>query len=536
MVLTEEELLQIDARLASRYARDDLSDVGAFESVDQRFERGEYATDVAFAISCGVLVLSMQAGFALLCAGSVRARNAQNILLKNLMDACVGALSFWAVGYAFAYGQRTDARANRFIGNDGFFLSNGFEGKSTFHSWFFQFTFAATAATIVSGAVAERCATAAYAGYSAFLTGFVYPVVVHWVWSDDGWLSPSRSNAIYNVGVIDFAGCGCVHMVGGAAAGIGAYVLGPRKGRFGTNGRPIKGHSVPLIVLGTFILWIGWYGFNPGSVLAISPPDMALVAEKVAVTTTLSAASGGLMNLLIWSHRRMSNTLDISEMCNGILAGLVSITAACSTVEPWAGVVIGAVGACFYTAGSLLLVKLEVDDAVNATPVHYFAGSWGLLAPAFFARPENLRRAYGISSRAGLFYGGGPYMLACQVLAHVSITTWVVALMLPFYLALRAAGLFRVSDAIEEQGLDKEKHGGSAYQNALDDSLGVSYSGKVMPSWLPPNVALPTKEGSRKKVSFHGIDPVKLENGDAQDVVPVGGDGFEEKVEETLEF
>ena len=193
------------------------------------------------------------------------------------MDACVGAsgpgvprptppghrrsrrLWFWATGYGFAYGARTDLKeGNWFIGNDLFLLSNGFEGKDAFHSWFFQFAFAATAATIVSGAVAERCLMAAYAGYSAFLTGFVYPVVVHWVWSSDGWLSAFIHDPWLNVGVVDFAGCGVVHMVGGAAAGIGAAVLGPRIGRFGPNATIIKGHSMPLVVLGTFLLWVGW--------------------------------------------------------------------------------------------------------------------------------------------------------------------------------------------------------------------------------------------------------------------------------------
>ncbi len=192
-------------------------------------------------------------------AGSIRAKNAQNILLKNVMDACIGAIMWWATGYAFAYGETADqGHSKRFIGNDLFFLSNGFEGKDSFHSWFFQWAFAATAATIVSGAVAERCAFTAYAAYVTFLTGFVYPVVVHWVWSNEGWLSAFRTDPLQNVGVIDFAGCGVVHMVGGAAAGVGAYVLGPRKGRYGPGGGPIKGHSMPLVVLGTFLLWIGW--------------------------------------------------------------------------------------------------------------------------------------------------------------------------------------------------------------------------------------------------------------------------------------
>ena len=431
-----------------------------------------FALDTHWVLYCGVLVLLMQAGFAMLCAGSIRAKNAQNILLKNLMDACVGALWFWATGYAFAYGSGDfgeKAGTNKFIGgNKYFFLANGYEGKNGFHDWFFQFAFAATAATIVSGAVAERCSMGAYAGYSAVLTGFVYPVVVHWIWSGDGFLTafvPEGKTPWLKVGVVDFAGCGVVHMVGGAAAGIGAAILGPRIGRFGPNAKPINGHSMPLVVLGTFLLWVGWYGFNPGSTLCIVGCDA--VAAKVAVTTTLAAAAGGLTNLFL--HYALSHVYDVGEMCNGVLAGLVSITSACAVVEPWAAVVIGLIGAFVYTGGSFLLVKLEIDDAVNATPVHYFAGAWGLLAPALFARPYNMRAAYGNADRAGLIYTGDGSMLACQVVALLLITAWVAATMTPFFLLMKALGIFRVSREFEEAGLDESKHGGSAYGIELKD-------------------------------------------------------------------
>ena len=427
-----------------------------------------FALDTHWVLYCGVLVLLMQAGFAMLCAGSIRAKNAQNILLKNLLDLCVGALSFWATGYAFAYGGPGDgSRGSRFVGSRHFFLSDGFEGAEShgFRSWFFQFAFAATSATIVSGAVAERCAMAAYAGYSAFLAGFVWPVVAHWVWSESGWLSPNRPSPLFGVGAVDFAGSGVVHMVGGAAAGIGAAILGPRIGRFGPNAKPINGHSMPLVVLGTFLLWVGWYGFNPGSTLCIVGCDA--VAAKVAVTTTLAAAAGGLTNLFL--HYALSHVYDVGEMCNGVLAGLVSITSACAVVEPWAAVVIGLIGAFVYTGGSFLLVKLEIDDAVNATPVHYFAGAWGLLAPALFARPYNMRAAYGNADRAGLIYTGDGSMLACQVVALLLITAWVAATMTPFFLLMKALGIFRVSREFEEAGLDESKHGGSAYGIELKD-------------------------------------------------------------------
>jgi len=451
MVLSDDEIEQIAGLIA------DSGDDGVASGAD-----------VHWLLYCGVLVFLMQAGFAMLCAGSIRAKNAQNILLKNLMDACVGATWFWATGYAFAYGSDS-SDSNWFIGgNKYFFLANGYEGKSGFHDWFFQFAFAATAATIVSGAVAERCSMGAYAGYSAVLTGFVYPVVVHWIWSSDGFLTafvPEGKTPWLKVGVVDFAGCGVVHMVGGAAAGIGAAILGPRLGRFGPNAKPINGHSMPLVVLGTFLLWVGWYGFNPGSTLCIVGCDA--VAAKVAVTTTLAAAAGGLTNLFL--HYALSHVYDVGEMCNGVLAGLVSITSACAVVEPWAAVVIGLIGAFVYTGGSFLLVKLEIDDAVNATPVHYFAGAWGLLAPALFARPYNMRAAYGNADRAGLIYTGDGSMLACQVVALLLITAWVAATMTPFFLLMKALGIFRVSREFEEAGLDESKHGGSAYGIELKD-------------------------------------------------------------------
>ncbi|KAH8091922.1 ammonium transmembrane transporter [Aureococcus anophagefferens] len=441
MVLSDDELAQITALISD--SGDDA--VGA-------------SSDVHWLLYCGVLVFLMQAGFAMLCAGSIRAKNAQNILLKNLMDACVGATWFWATGYAFA---RSDSSGgNWFIGgNKYFFLSNGYEGDSGFHDWFFQFAFAATAATIVSAP--SRAVLHARTLATAVLTGFVYPVVVHWIWSGDGFLTafvPEGKTAWLKVGVVDFAGCGVVHMVGGAAAGIGAAILGPRLGRFGPNAKPINGHSMPLVVLGTFLLWVGWYGFNPGR---RSASPAATPSAKVAVTTTLAAAAGGLTNLFL--HYALSHVYDVGEMCNGVLAGLVSITSACAVVEPWAAVVIGFVGAFVYTGGSFLLVKLEIDDAVNATPVHYFAGAWGLLAPALFARPYNMRAAYGNADRAGLFYTGDGSMLACQVVALLLITAWVAATMTPFFLLMNALGIFRVSREFEEAGLDESKHGGSAY-------------------------------------------------------------------------
>lgn len=219
--------------------------------------RAPPAANAMWLIVVAVLVFFMQTGFAMLCAGLVRAKNTKNILLKNVLDACVGALGFWSVGYAFSYGAADGG--NPFIGNTYFFLTN-FEGQDTYQSWLFQFAFAATAATIVSGAVAERTKMAAYLMYSFFLTGFVYPVVVHWVWSSAGWLSAFNASPLLGSGLVDFAGCGVVHMVGGISALCGAFVCGPRLGRYDADGKlvEIPGHSSTLQALGTFILWVGW--------------------------------------------------------------------------------------------------------------------------------------------------------------------------------------------------------------------------------------------------------------------------------------
>mmetsp|Transcript_16509 Transcript_16509/g.49943 ORF Transcript_16509/g.49943 Transcript_16509/m.49943 type:complete len:493 (+) Transcript_16509:110-1588(+) len=460
MVLDDAELAQVRAYLLE-------GDDDAFAAIRDT----PASADVHWLLFCGTLVFFMQAGFAMLCAGSIRAKNVQNILLKNLLDACVGALGFWSLGYGVAYGRFPERdRGNEIVGSSFFMGTGQIERRAGWHNWFFQFAFAATAATIVSGAVAERCAMSGYAGYAFFLTTFVYPVVAHWIWSDKGFLSAFKMEPYKNVGCIDFAGCGVVHMVGGAAAGIGAYVLGPRIGRFDPN-VPVtafRGHSAPLTILGTFILWVGWYGFNPGSTLAIV--GSADVASKVAVCTTLSAAAGGVTNMLL--HFQIAKRCtddkhgiyDVAETCNGVLAGLVSITSACAVVEPWASVVIGLVGALVYSGGSALLKKLEIDDAVNATPVHFFAGAWGLLTPGLFARGVNMRAAYG-NHRTGLFYGGNGTMLAVQALALVAITLWCAVTMFPFFVIMKKLGLFRVAQEHELLGLDESKHGGSAYAN-----------------------------------------------------------------------
>ncbi len=392
----------------------------------------------------------MQAGFALLEAGSIRAKNTKNILIKNSLDACLGAILWWTVGYSFAFGVEGDS-PNKFIGGKDFFSALEKPASTTYFAfWFFQWAFAATAATIVSGAVAERCTLSAYAAYTCFLTAFVYPVVVHWTWSSEGWLTDGDIGP----GFLDFAGSGVVHMTGGGAALMGAYFLGPRIGKFGADGKPvdIPGHSSSLQCIGTFILWFGWYGFNCCSTGAWG--DM-VTATKCAVTTTLAAAAGGVSALLCEVVE--GKNADLPPILNGILAGLVSITAGCNVTEPWSAFVIGLLGGVVYTYSCKLLVKLQIDDPLSASPVHFFCGAWGVVATGLLASKKN----------NGLLTGGstGGKQIGIQLLGVLAIAAWTCILSGMLFGALKAGGMLRVSAESEEKGMDESKHGGSAYHH-----------------------------------------------------------------------
>jgi Amt family ammonium transporter len=415
----------------------------------------------------------MQCGFAMLCAGSIRQKNVKNIMLKNILDACGGAIGFWVIGYALAYGSN-----GKFVGITGEkFLLNDDDDYITF---FFQFTFAATAATIVAGTVAERCKMVAYLCYSLFLTGFVYPVVVHAIWNPDGFLAASNPDAFFR-GMIDFAGSGVVHMTGGATALVAAIVLGPRIGRFHDEdgnllhkAHSFPPHSVALQVLGTFILWFGWYGFNPGSTLSLV--GYGDVLALCAVTTTLSAASGAVSALftdtLLGYLAEGETEYDLSMCMNGCLGGLVGITAGCSVVEPWAAVVIGLIAGVVYTLSSRLLQRLRIDDAVDAIPVHLFNGAWGCIATGLFASPRHVANAYSTDHNAGLFYDNAK-LLVVELFGVLFILTWTMGVMTPFFYILNILGMFRVDPLEEHVGLDISHHKGSAYNFDIPDQRKV---------------------------------------------------------------
>jgi Amt family ammonium transporter len=388
----------------------------------------------------------------------------------------LNSIGFWSIGYALFYGDKDGDGSNiRFIGNHDFFIKDSEEGKE-YIGWFFQWAFAATGATIVAGTVAERCKMSAYLCYSIFLTGFVYPVVVHSIWAPDGFLSAFHSTPFRGIGAIDFAGSGVVHLTGGCTSLVAAIILGPRKGRFHDEDGNVletpvtfQPHSVALQILGTFLLWFGWYGFNPGSALAISNSNSAAVAGLCAVTSTIGAAAGGVTAMFLDTFIEHMNSgeasYDITMATNGLLAGLVAITAGCSVITPWAALIIGAVGGVVYYAASKALIALKIDDAVDAIPVHFANGIWGMIAVGLFAEPSRQAMAYSgnITPVCWFYNASDANLLLVQIVAVCWVLGWVTVVMTPFFLMLNYAGMFRVDPLEEEVGLDISSHRGSAY-------------------------------------------------------------------------
>ncbi|KAK8941079.1 Ammonium transporter 1 member 2 [Platanthera zijinensis] len=448
------------------------------------------AVDTTFLLFSAYLVFAMQLGFAMLCAGSVRAKNTMNIMLTNVLDAAAGALFYYLFGFGFAFGSPS----NGFIGRHYFALksipSPGFD-----YSYFlFQWAFAIAAAGITSGSIAERTQFVAYLVYSSFLTGFVYPIVSHWFWSADGWAAANRNlgdSLLFGSGVIDFAGSGVVHMVGGIAGFWGALIEGPRTGRFDHNGRPValRGHSATLVVLGSFMLWFGWYGFNPGSFVNIvksygpigSPVNGQWSAVgRTAVTTTLAGCTSALTTL--FCKRLQTGHWNVLDVCNGLLGGFAAITAGCAVVEPWAAIICGFVAALVLIGCNLLAARFCYDDPLEAAQLHGGCGAWGVLFAALFAKKEFVEEAYqGRPGRPyGLFMGGGGRLLAAHVVQILVIAGWVSATMGPLFYGLHKLGLLRISVEDEMAGLDVTRHGGSAYSYYEEELAGAGGRGFMM--------------------------------------------------------
>jgi ammonium transporter, Amt family len=404
----------------------------------QSVEEVATAVDNVWVVIAAILVMFMQPGFALVEAGFTRAKNTANIVMKNFMDFAAGALVYWAIGFGLAYGGST---IGGLIGYGEFFFNN--PDRSV--EWFFQVVFAATAATIVSGAMAERTKFSGYLIYTPFITGLIYPVVTHWTWGG-GWLA--------ELGYYDFAGSGIVHMVGGVAALAGVLVLGPRIGKYDEHGNPqaIPGHSLMLGALGVFILWFGWYGFNAGSTLAAVGQNFG----TVAVATTLAAAAGALGAMITaWLNRSFGRP-DPGMTLNGALGGLVGITAAPDIIPNPAAVLVGLVAGFIVVRGMLAFEKAGIDDPVGAISVHGLSGVWGVLAVGLFG------------ADVGLFAGGGFVQLGYQIVGIAAIGGWTFVTSSMVFRGLDAAMGLRVSAEEELAGLDRVEHGASAYPEFME--------------------------------------------------------------------
>ena len=405
---------------------------------------------------CAVLVLFMQAGFAMVEAGFNSQKNVVNILFKNVMDICIGVMLYAVIGFNLMY--PTEWIADGWLGKFAFLLGDEWTTDSAsgkgYHSqsdFLFQAAFAATAATIVSGAVAGRMKFEAYLIYSAVLTGLLYPISGSWKWGG-GWLDA--------MGFYDFAGSCVVHAVGGFAGLAGAIVLGPRLGRYTADGKstPLPGHSITMATLGVFILLIGWYGFNPGSQLTFNSAGDATAVARIAVNTTLSAAAGGFMAMVVsWC---LFSKPDISMALNGVLAGLVGITANCDGVTNSSAVIIGLVSGVLVVFGILMLDKLKIDDPVGAWPVHGLCGLWGCIACGLFQHTsEQYPTGYWKDVAGNPKYGD----LLAQLTGCLAYAAWGFVTMFILFSILKACGLLRVSAEDEERGLDISEHGMAAY-------------------------------------------------------------------------
>ena len=386
------------------------------------------SVDSLWVVIAGILVMFMQPGFMLVETGFTRSKNSVNIVMKNFMDFSVGAITYWAFGFALAYGGTT---IGGFLAYGSFFL----EGDSL--TYFFQVVFAATAATIVSGAVAERTKFSAYLMFQPFICGLIYPIVTHWVWSGQGWLG--------DLGFIDFAGSGVVHMVGGFAALAAVTVVGPRIGKYDDQGSPLPlpGSSMVAGALGVFILWFGWYGFNVGSALAAVDVDLA----SIAVTTTLSAAAASISAMYT---SMISGKPDVSMTLNGALAGLVGITAGCANVNNLGAVLIGLVSGVLVVYSINLIEKKGFDDAVGAISVHGVCGAWGVLAVAIFDTNDGL-------------INGGSSLFVPQIIGMLAIAAWAYITSFIVLKAIDSAVGLRVTPEEEIAGLDASEHGTTAY-------------------------------------------------------------------------
>ncbi len=408
--------------------------------------------DILWTCLAAFLVFFMQAGFALVEAGFTRAKNACNIIMKNLMDFSIGSLSFWMIGFGLMFGLTSG-----WIGQSGFFFDADAQdailpGNFGWAFLIFQTVFAATAATIVSGAMAERTKFVSYLVYSVLITAFVYPIFGSWAWN--GLVGETGAGWLEGKGFLDFAGSTVVHSIGGWCALAGAIVIGARSGKY-KNGKPvpIPGHNIPLAALGVFILWLGWFGFNPGSTTAVGDGSFA----KIAVTTNLAAATG-VVGAMVASWLLFKKP-DVSFALNGALAGLVSITAGCDVMSAATAALTGLIGGILVVFSCLAIERAGVDDPVGAVSVHGVCGAWGTLAIGL------------LSPSYGLFFGHGAGQLGIQALGVFAGFAWAFPVSLVIFLAIKYTIGLRVNEVEEAEGLDLSEHGMQAYPTAIVNGM-----------------------------------------------------------------
>ncbi len=442
------------------------------------------------------LVFFMQCGFAMVETGFTRAKNAGNIIMKNLMDFCIGTVVFILLGFGLLFGEDT---LFGLVGIPNLDIINNW-ANFDWANFVFNLVFCATTATIVSGAVAERTKFSAYCIYSAVISAVIYPIEAHWIWGG-GWLA--------QLGFVDFAGSCAIHMVGGTSALIGAMILGPRIGKFikdkktgKVTPKAIPGHSLTLGALGVFILWFGWYGFNGAA--ANSDAHLA----QIFVTTTIAPAVATCVTMMItWIKHGKP---DVSMSLNGSLAGLVAVTAPCADVDAVGAAIIGAVAGALVVFGVWLLdYVLKVDDPVGAVAVHMFNGIWGTIAVGLFANGQ------GQNGITGLFYGGGFKQLGLQLLGLVSVLAWTVLTVTIMFLIIKHTIGFRASKEEETRGLDITEHGlVSAYADFMPNVptiLGGSKKGEQAKETVPADVAVPVQLATSKNATASDVKLTKID-------------------------
>ena len=423
--------------------------------------------DTLWVLVAGILVFFMNAGFCMLETGFCRSKNAVNLLTKNLIVFALSTVSFWALGFGLMFGDGTP-----FFGTQGFFLSGsdnspaiGVDYRGVFSAldwatvplgakFFFQLAFAGTAATIVSGAVAERVKFLSFLLFSLFLIALSYPVTGHWVWGG-GWLA--------ELGFYDFAGSTVVHTVGGCAGLIGAMLLGPRWGRYqGADSVAMPGHNLSISTLGCLILWLGWFGFNPGSTMAADPEAIA----HIVLTTNMAAATGGIAaTVTSWLYL---DKPDLSMIINGILAGLVGVTASCAYISVGSAVVVGLIAGVIVVFSVTWIDQLKIDDPVGAISVHLVCGIWGTLAVGLFSVGPNVYSWYPDGPGAGLLAGGGLQQCFAQLIGCLAVGGFTAMMSLMMWLLLRFTFGIRLSKVEEIRGLDISEHGMEAYGGFLE--------------------------------------------------------------------